>query len=77
MSDEDHADHQVSALIRLLEGHTVEELLEILKGKKEVSVREISPGALTFNGPESSLKAVELIACVVINVNHQLYPDFF
>jgi hypothetical protein len=68
---------RVSALISLKSGHTVEEILQILSGRKGVSVREIVRGVVTFNGPESDLDLVRPIAYVRINVNCRLHPDFF
>ena len=70
-------DYQVSALIKPLRGYTVKELLRKLKRRKGVSVREIVPGVLIFHGPETALRAVELIAHAEINVDHRLHPDFF
>jgi hypothetical protein len=43
--------------------------------KDGVTVREIVKGVITFDGPESALKAVELIAEININVDHRLHPE--
>ncbi len=72
----DKPDYEVSALIRPMAGHTVGELKEILE-RSGASIREIVPGVLTFDGPESDLKAVESIAFVGINVDAQFDPPFY